>query len=135
MKRWSQNKPNKHSVVDVSGGGSKVRCCKEQCCIGTWNVRSMNQGQLEVVKQEMARVNINILGIRLLCPWDFPGKSTGVGCHCLLPSIVWPQVSDREGTQPHPSTENCIKDLLSMAPPIRTRHSCPQSVSPIRKFP
>ena len=52
-----------HSVVHVSGGESKVWCCKEQYCIGTWNVRSMNQGKLEVVKQEMARVNINILGI------------------------------------------------------------------------
>ena len=50
-------------VVDVTGDGSKVQCCKEQYCIGTWNVRSMNQGKLEVVKQEMARVNINILGI------------------------------------------------------------------------
>ena len=49
--------------MDVTGDGSKVRCCKEQYCIGTWNVRSMNQGKLEVVKQEMARVNINILGI------------------------------------------------------------------------
>ena len=49
--------------VHVPGGESKVRCCKEQYCIGTWNVRSMNQGQLEVFKQEMARVNINILGI------------------------------------------------------------------------
>ena len=52
-----------HSVVDVTGDRSKVRCCKEQYCIGTWNVRSMNQGKLKVVKQEMARVNINILGI------------------------------------------------------------------------
>ena len=50
-------------VVDVTGDGSKVRCCKEQYCIGIWNVRSRNQGKLEVVKQEMARVNINILGI------------------------------------------------------------------------
>ena len=50
-------------VVDVTGDGSKVQCCKEQYCIGTWNVRSMNQGKLEVVKQEMARVNVNILGI------------------------------------------------------------------------
>ena len=50
-------------VVDVTGDGSKVQCCREQYCIGTWNVRSMNQGKLEVVKQEMARVNINILGI------------------------------------------------------------------------
>ena len=51
---------------------SKVRCCKEQYCIGIWNVRSMNQGKLEVVKQEMARVNINILGISEL-------KWTGMG--------------------------------------------------------
>ena len=50
-------------VVDVSGGKSKVWCCKEQYCIGTWNVRFMNQGKLEVVKQEIARVNINILEI------------------------------------------------------------------------
>ena len=52
-----------HPVVDGTGDRSKVRCCKEQYCIGTWNVRSMNQGQLEVVKQEMARVNVDILGI------------------------------------------------------------------------
>ena len=50
-------------VVDVTGDRSKVRCCKEKYCIGTWNVRSMNQGKLEVVKQKMARVNVNILGI------------------------------------------------------------------------
>ena len=50
-------------VVDVTGNGRKIQCRKEQYCIGTWNVRSMNQGKLEVVKQEMARVNINILGI------------------------------------------------------------------------
>ena len=49
--------------MDVTGDGSKVHCCKEQYCIGTWNVRSMNQGELQVVKQEMARVNIDILGI------------------------------------------------------------------------
>ena len=49
--------------MDATGDGSKVQCCKEQCCIGTCNVRSMNQGKLEVVKQEMARVNIDILGI------------------------------------------------------------------------
>ena len=49
--------------MDVTGGGSKVQCFKEQYCIGTWNIRSMNQGKLEVVKQEMARMNIDILGI------------------------------------------------------------------------
>ena len=52
-----------HSIVDVSGDESTIECCKEQYCIGTWNARSMNQGKLEVVKQEMARVNIDILGI------------------------------------------------------------------------
>ena len=56
-------KQKQHSVVDVTGDRSKVRCCKEQYYIGTWNVRSMNQGKLEVVKQEMARMNIDILGI------------------------------------------------------------------------
>ena len=54
------------SAVDVSGDGSKVWCCKEQYCIGIWNVRSMNQDKLEAVKQEMARMNINILGVSQL---------------------------------------------------------------------
>ena len=49
--------------MDATGDRSKVQCCKEQYCIGTWNVRPMNQGKLEVVKQEMARVNVDILGI------------------------------------------------------------------------
>ena len=52
--------------MDVTGDGSKVQCCKQQYCMGTWNVMSMNQGKFEVVKQEMARVNINILGISKL---------------------------------------------------------------------
>ena len=68
----TEPKQKHHLVVDVAGNGSKVQCCKEQYCIGTWNVRSMNQGKLEVVKQEMARVNINILGISEL-------KWTGMG--------------------------------------------------------
>ena len=59
-------------VVDVTGDRSKVQCCKEQYCIGTWNGRSMNQGKLEVVKQEMVRVNIDNLGISEL-------KWTGMG--------------------------------------------------------
>ena len=61
MKGWSQSKNNTH--VDVTGDRSKVRCCKEQYCIGTWNVNSMKQGKLKVVKQEMARVNVDIPGI------------------------------------------------------------------------
>ena len=56
-------KQKQYPVVDVTGDRSKIRCCKEQYCIGTWNVRSMNQGKLEVVKQEMTRVNVDILGI------------------------------------------------------------------------
>ena len=59
-------KQKQYPFVDVTGDRSKVRCYKEQYCIGTWNVRSMNQGKLEVVKQEMARVNADILGIREL---------------------------------------------------------------------
>ena len=58
--------------MDVTGDVSKVQCCKEQYFIGTWNVRAMNQGKLEVVKQEMARMNVNILGISEL-------KWTGMG--------------------------------------------------------
>ena len=56
-------KQRQHPVVDVTGDRSKIQCCKEQYCIGTWNVMSMNLGKLEVVKQEMARVKVNILGI------------------------------------------------------------------------
>ena len=52
-----------YSIVDVSGDENNVPCYKEKYCIGTWNVRSMNQGKLDVVKQEMARMNIDILGI------------------------------------------------------------------------
>ena len=59
----TEPKQKQYPVVDVTGDGSKVQCCKEQDCIGTWNVRSMNQGKLEVVRQEIARVTANILGI------------------------------------------------------------------------
>ena len=59
--------------MDVTGDGSQVQCCKEQYCIETWNGMSMNQGKLEVFKQEMARVNIDILGIREL-KWTRMGK-------------------------------------------------------------
>ena len=65
-------KQKQYPVVDVTGDTSMIRCCKEQYYIGTWNVRSMNQGKLEVVKQEMTRVNIDILGISEL-------RQTGMG--------------------------------------------------------
>ena len=59
-------KQKQRPVVDVTGDGSKVQCCKGQYCIGIWNVRSMNQGKMELVKQEMTRVNVDILGISKL---------------------------------------------------------------------
>ena len=65
-------KQKQHPVVNGTGDASRVRCCKEQNCIGTWNVRSIKQGTSEVVKQEMARVNVDILGISEL-------KWTGMG--------------------------------------------------------
>ena len=65
-------KQKQYTAGDVTADRSKIRCCKEQYCIETWNVRSMNQGKLEVVKQETARVNVNILGISEL-------KWTGMG--------------------------------------------------------
>ena len=66
-------KQKQYPAVDVTGDKSKVRCCKEQYCIGTWNVRSMNQGKSEVVKQEMARVIVDILGISEL-KWTRMGE-------------------------------------------------------------
>ena len=65
-------KQKQYTVVDVTGDRSKVQCCKEQYCIGIWNVRSMNQGKLEVVKQEMARVNLGISKLR----WTGLGEFT-----------------------------------------------------------
>ena len=74
-------KQKQYPVVDVTGDRSKVRCSKEQYCIGTWNVKSMNQGKLEVVKQEMASVKINILGISEL-------KWTGMGVNSTQKTII-----------------------------------------------
>ena len=65
-KEETEPKQKQYPVVDVTGERSKVLCCKEQYSIGTWNVTSMNQGKLEVVKQEMARLNVDILGISKL---------------------------------------------------------------------
>ena len=65
-------KQKQYPFVDVTGDRDKFHCCKEQYCIGTWKVRSVNQGKLEVVKQEIARVNVDILGISKI-------KWTGMG--------------------------------------------------------
>ena len=66
-------KQKQHPAVNMTGDGSKVQCCKEQDCLRTWNLRSMNQGKLEVVKQEMTSVNINTLGISEL-KWTEMGE-------------------------------------------------------------
>jgi len=85
----TEPKQKQHPVVYVTGDGSKVQCCKEQYYIGTWNIKSMKQGKLEVVKQEMARVNINILGMRELNGLEWVNltqmtiKSTTVGKNLL----------------------------------------------------
>ena len=82
-------KQKQYPVVDVTGDGSKVRCCKEQYCIGSWNVMSINQGKLEVVKQEVAGVNVNILGISEL-KWAGMGEFNSDDhyiCYCGQESL------------------------------------------------
>ena len=99
-------KQKQHPAVDMTGGGSKVRYCKEQYCIGTWNVRSTNQGKLEAVKQEMSRVNGNILGIREL-------KWTGMGeFNSHDHYIYWMEVHDivqETGIKTIPKKKKCKK--------------------------
>ena len=96
----TEPKQQQHPVVDMTGDGSKVQCGKEQYCIGTWNVRSMNQGKLEVVKQEMARVNIDISGISELNGLEWVNLtqmtiiSTTVGKN-PLEEMEWPLQSTR----------------------------------------
>ena len=77
----TEPKQKQHAAVDVTGDRSKVRCCKEQYCIGTWNVRPMNQGKLEVITQEMGRVNVYILGISKL-KWTAMGEFNSDD-HCI----------------------------------------------------
>ena len=76
-----ETKQKQYPVVDVTGDRSKDQCCKQQYCIGTWNVRSRNQGKLEVVKQEMARVNFDILRISNL-KWTGMGEFNSDN-HCI----------------------------------------------------
>ena len=81
MNEGMEPKQKQHPVVNGSGDRSKIQCCKEQYCIGTWNVRSMNQGKLEVVKQEMTRLNADILGISEL-RWTGMGEFNSDD-HCI----------------------------------------------------
>ena len=93
--------------MDVTGDGSKAQCCKEQYCIGTWNVRSMNQSKLEVVKQETARVNIDILGISEL-------KCTAMGEFNLNDHYIYycGQESLRKKWNSHQSTKESEMQYL-----------------------
>ena len=95
-------KQKQHPVVNGTGDGSRVRCCKEQYCIGTWNVRSMNQGKLEVVKQEMARVNMDILGISKL-RWTGMGEFNSVQFSCSVTSDSLQQYGLQHASLPYPS--------------------------------
>ena len=79
--KWLSQSRNDLQLWDVSGGESKLQCCKEQYYIGTWNVRSVNQGKLEVIKQEEARVSVDILGISEL-KWTAMGKFNSDD-HCI----------------------------------------------------
>ena len=92
--RMKGAKAKQYPAADVTGDRSKVRCCKEQYRIGTWNVRSMNQGKLEVVKQEMARMNVDILRISEL-KWTEMGEFNSddhdgysISSQGFLPSVV-----------------------------------------------
>ena len=87
-------KQKQYPVVDVTGDRRKVRCCKEQYCIGTWNLRSMNQSKLEVVKQEMARVNMDILGISEL-------KWTGMGEFNSDDLLLWAGIPQKKWSSHH----------------------------------
>ena len=122
-------KQNQYPVVDVTDDRSMILCCKEQYCIGTCNVRSMNQGKLEVVKQEMARVNVNILGIGEL-------KWTGMGefnsddhyiYYCGQESLRRNGVAIILSVlRLHPSTAFWTLLLTMMATPFLLRCSCLQ---------
>ena len=100
----TETKQKRHPVVDVTGDGRKVRSCKEQYCIGTWNVRSMNQGKLEVVKQEMARLNVDIIGISKL-KWTGMGEFNSDGHYIYYCG----QESLRKNGISHHSQQNSLK--------------------------
>ena len=89
-------KQKQYPVVDVTGNSSKVQCCKEQYCIRPWNVRSMNQGKLDVVRQQMARVSINILGISEL-NWTRMGEFNSNDHYLLL----WARIPWKKWSSPH----------------------------------
>ena len=126
-------KQKQYPAVDVTGDRSKVWCCKEQYCIGPWNVRSMNQGNLEVVKQEMARVNINILRHT----YQFSSVQFS---HSVVSDSLWPHES-QHARPPCPSPTPRVHS--NSRPSSQWRHpaisssfsSCPQSLPASESFP
>ena len=124
-------KQKQYPALDVTGDRSKVWCCKEQYCIGPWNVRSMNQGKLEVVKQEMARVNVDILGISEL-KWTGMGEFNSWPLNLLLregiPQKKW---SSHDGQQKSPKCSTWMQsqkrqdDLCSFPGQTIQYHSNP----------
>ena len=123
-------KQKQYPAVDVTGDRSKVQCCKEQYCIQTWNVRSMNQGKLEAVKQEMARVNINILGISEL-KWTRMGEFNSDDHYIYYCGIAYKKWSSHHGQQKSPKCSTWMKsqkrqnDLCSFPTQIIQYHSNP----------
>ena len=102
-------KQKQHTLLDETGDESKVQCCKGQCCIGTWNVRSVNQGKLEVVKQKMAKVNVNILGISEL-KWTGMGEFNSVDhyiYYCGQESLRRNGVAIMDNKRLHNATLGC----------------------------
>ena len=94
--------------MDVTGDRRKVLYYKEQYCIGTWNVRSMNQGKLEVVKQEMARVNVDILGISKL-KWTGMAEFNSDDHLLLQAGIPQKKWSSHNGQQKSPKCSTCMQ--------------------------
>ena len=94
----TNSKQKQYPVVDVTGDESNIRCYKEQYCLGTWNDRSMNQGKLEVVKPEMARVNINVLGISEL-KWTGMGEFNSGDPYTSLRSLLFYGIFEELGKE------------------------------------
>ena len=127
INNWRKNeemepKQKQHLSGDVIGDGGKVWFCKEQYCIGTRNVRSMNQGKLEVVKQEMARVNVNILGISEL-KWTGMGKFNSFQFNCSVMSNSW-QLNELRHARPP-----CLSPTSRVYPNLCLKWWCHPAIS------
>ena len=130
--------------MDVTGDRSKIRCYKEQYCIGTWNVRSMNQGKLEVAKQEMARVNVDILGISKL-KWTGMGEFNSVQFSSVTQSFLTLRPHELQHTRPpcpSPSpgvhSNSCLSSQWchpAISCSVVPFSSCPQSIPASESFP